>query len=178
MLLALGFAASATSNAIARVVEQPAEKEKKKDLPIRKGTVVGTLTVNGEVTKLKYVYARRRTAPPPVDVGLYFNGGDSKDVIDVIITNQPLTEVTLTSIQEDKYHGADKIRGINLIIMSSGEHKWVTYFLLQSRIVRPGGMTTYRGNPQFETGKVTGQIEYKNYGLDVRTYSVSFDAPL
>jgi len=176
----LAFMASAGGDADARAAKPRTEQATKKAIATPRGVVVGTLTLNGKVIKLRYIYARRRVAPPPDDVRLHMSGEKPKGgVVDVIVTNQPLSEDILTRIQENKYHGSDKVRGIDLIIESSGEHSWVTYFLLQSGTVPQGGMTDSRGAPKIENGRIRGKIEYKNEDvLDVRTYSISFDAPL
>lgn len=178
-VVSVSFAGSSTGNADARAVKPPTAQAKKIAIAAPNGTVVGTLTINGRQVKIRHVYARKRLAPPPKDVRLYSKSGEPKgELIEVIMTNQPLPE-DLTNILKDKYHGSDKLRGIMLIIEPSEEHLWVTYFLLQSGTVPQSGMTTSRGSPRIENGRVTGKIEYKNEDvLDTRTYSVSFEATL
>lgn len=179
-VVSVSFAGPSAGNADAGAVKPPTAQAKKIAFAAPDGTVVGTLTINGRQFKLRHVYARKRLAPPLKDVRLYTDSGEPKgELIEVIMTNQPLPEDLLTDILKDKYHGSDKLRGIVLIIEPSEEHLWVTYFLLQSGTVPQSGMTTNRGKPRIENGRITGKIEYKNEDvLDTRTYSVSFKATL
>src|SRR5207245_2668119 len=52
-------------NAYARSVKPPTAQAKEKAVGTPNGTVLGTLTINGRPVKLRYVYARKRLAPPP-----------------------------------------------------------------------------------------------------------------
>lgn len=177
MLLAPGFSASAAGNVDARAAKPPTEQATKKAIANPNGAVVGTLTINDKVIKLKYIYVRHE-APPPDGARLRSNGEKPKGAIEVIITNQPLPEDIVTKIQESKYEGSDKIRGIVLIIDPSGEADLITRFLLQSGTVSPSGLLVRRGNPKIENGMVRGKIECRSVHVDEITYSVSFDAPL
>src|SRR5437762_9621943 len=95
ILFAISFTASAPRNAYARSVKPPTARAKEKAVGTPNGTVLGTLTINGRPVKLRYVYARKRLAPPPGDPSFY---SGKLPLTEVIITNQPLSEDTLTSI--------------------------------------------------------------------------------
>ena len=147
-----------------------------------KGTVSGTLTINGKPIKLKYAYARKREIRP-LDIkwfGLKEGEKLEDGVVELMITNQPLSEDIKTQILEDKYHGSKKIRGILLTLDASEKHGWINTFLLDYGTASKGaGMTMGQGKPHITESKVSGKLLYKHQGAgDETTYVVSFDVPL
>jgi len=142
------------------------------------GTVKGTLTVNGKKFPLTNVYARKREAWP-VDAKRL--GADNvKDltcgIVDVIATNESLSNKTIAGILQDDYKGSATIRGVRFVIDASGKHKWANVFLLEEGSVTGYGMTQSDGS--ITTGRrYSGEVHVKNEEVtQVRQFDVEFDA--
>ena len=193
-LLAISFAASAVQGTRANAVKTPTTQAKETTAAATpNGTAVGTLTVDGKETKVKFVCARERNIRPP----------DPGGAIDLFITNQPLPEDILTRMTENQYRGSDKIKGIMLTIRPwkldhgpAGDtfQSWemgigiggdrgepvVSRFIGQSGMVSDNN-TQNKSLTDFkiENGRVRGKAIYKGEdGIRTTTYSISFDAPL
>lgn len=141
------------------------------------GTVQGALTVNGEKFDLTHIYGRKREAWP-ADAQLL--GADDVDelscgVVELVLTNEPLSDATLAGILESEYKGSETIRGLRIVIDGAGTYKWETQFLLEEGAVKGWGITQSSGS--ITTGRrYTGQLASSNQQVNqVRTYDVSFD---
>jgi|GEM_PF-1676286 len=142
------------------------------------GTVKGTLSLDGKVTTLHHIYGRKREAWPADVQELSVDGiGDlSCGIVDVIITNLPVSDAVLTSILQNEYHGSEKIRGVCLTFEGSGKHSFVHSFLLASGASKGFGITQSTGEINEEHGRVIGAVKCKNEeNLAVRVFDVSFD---
>jgi hypothetical protein len=141
------------------------------------GTVKGTLTLNGKKFPLTNAYARKREAWP-VDAKRL--GADNVEdltcgIIDVLLTNEPLSNKTIASILQDDYKGSETIRGVRFVIDGSGKHKWANVFLLQEGSVTGYGMTQSSGS--ITTGRhYTGEVHVSNQEVtQTRQFDVEFD---
>src|SRR5258708_40315671 len=76
------------------------------------GTVKGTLTLDGKAIALHHIYGRKREAWPNDAKQFSVESVDepSCGIVDVIITNVPVSDPVLTSILQGEYHGSDSIR--------------------------------------------------------------------
>jgi hypothetical protein len=141
------------------------------------GTVKGALTLNGKKFPLTNAYARKREAWP-VDAKRL--GADNVEdltcgIIDVLLTNEPLSNKTIASILQDDYKGSETIRGVRFVIDGSGKHKWANVFLLQEGSVTGYGMTQSSGS--ITTGRhYTGEVHVSNQEVtQTRQFDVEFD---
>lgn len=142
------------------------------------GTVKGTLTLDGKVITLHHIYGRKREAWPADVKELNVDGIDdlSCGIVDVVITNVPVSDAVLTSILQNEYHGSDKIRGVCLAFEGSGKHSFARSFLLASGATKGFGITQSTGEINEEHGRVIGAVKCKNEeDLEVRVFDVSFD---
>lgn len=141
------------------------------------GTVTGTLTINGEEFPLQHVYGRKREAWPADAKTL--GADDVKElscgVVDLIFTNEPLSEEVVAGILANDYKGSDKVRGVRLVVDASGKYKWETMFLLESGAVRGYGLSQSSGS--MSTGRrFTGKVSLRNEEVhQVRSYDLTFD---
>lgn len=142
------------------------------------GTVKGTLTLDGKVIPLHHIYARKREAWPADVKELNVDGMDdlSCGIVDVVMTNVPLSAAALTSILQHEYHGSETIRGVCLTFEGAGKHSYVHTFLLASGATKGFGMTQSSGEIKEEHGRVIGAVKCKNEEtLEVRVFNISFD---
>ena len=142
------------------------------------GTVTGTLTLNGKAITLRHIYGRKREAWPMDTKPFNVDSVDelSCGIIEVMITNLPLSDAVLTSILQNEYHGSDKIRGICLTFEASGKHSFVHQFLLESGAAEGFGITQTDGEMKMDHGRVIGSVKCKNdENTDTRVFKVSFD---
>lgn len=141
------------------------------------GTVKGVLTVNGKKFTLTNAYARKREAWP-VDAKRL--GADNVEdltcgIVDVLLTNEPLSNKTIASILQDDYKGSPTIRGVRFVVDGSTKYKWANVFLLEEGSVTGYGMTQSSGS--ITTGRhYTGDVHVKNEEVtQVRMFDVEFD---
>ncbi len=142
------------------------------------GTVKGTLSLDGKVITLHHIYGRKRESWPADVQELSVDGiGDlSCGIVDVVITNLPVSDAVLTSILQKEFHGSEKIRGVCLTFEGSGKHSFVHTFLLASGATKGFGITQSTGEIKEEHGRVIGAVKCKNEeNLEVRVFDVSFD---
>jgi len=138
-------------------------------LPPDEGKAAGTLKLKTNTYNLKYAYTWKER--------IFFDEPDER--VFVLMTEAPVPQNR--KIFEDKMEmgmliGSDKIRGIELIIDSSGV-ALQSNFLLKNGTLSDSTQRTELKEFRIENGRVKGKAEYK--GEDgIRTYSVSFDAPL
>jgi hypothetical protein len=135
--------------------------------------VDGKLTIDGKATELRYAYARKREFRPPAPQGL----------IDLLVTNQPLSEEALTRILEVKYDGSDKIRSIWMCFDASGAYKGERLLLQSGSVPAATGvimsMMQGTGKTRIENGRINGSLEANiNSPTRSTTFAVSFDVPL
>ncbi|HEY7547458.1 MAG TPA: hypothetical protein VID27_21355, partial [Blastocatellia bacterium] len=174
VLFALSLTVSASTPA-AQTTKTPATQ---------RGTVAGTLTLDGKAITLGYIYAQRREARPSDAERFKLKDDETLDagVIDLIATNLPLTEKTINDLISDRYRGSNTTRGIWLIIDSSQKHDLVRNFLLQSGVVAGGAGTSMvmsSGDARIEHGRFSGKLECKIEEVTtLRMYSFTFDALL
>ncbi len=144
------------------------------------GTVTGTLTVNGKKFVLAHLYARKREAWPTDAKQLGAENVEelSCGVVELLMTNEPLSNATITSILQNDYKGSKTIRGVQLIVDAGGKYKWTENFLLESGPVDTVGITQTNGG--IEAGKRwTGHVECNNQFVnETRAFSVKFDAKI
>lgn len=142
------------------------------------GTVKGTLTLDGKVFTLHHIYGRKREAWPADVKELNVDGIDdlSCGIVDVVITNVPVSDTVLTSILQNEYHGSEKIRGVCVTFEASGKHSFVPAFLLASGVTKGYGVTQTAGEIKWEHGRVIGTVKCKNEeDIEVRVVNVSVD---
>lgn len=141
------------------------------------GTVSGTLTLDGTKFALKHIYARKREAWP-ADVGFLSAkelGNLSCGIVDVIMTNEPLTEPDIAAILQGDYRGSPKTRGVRLVIDGAGTYKWETLFLFDSGTVQGFGTTQTEGSIT-AGARYSGHLEERNEDVTkVRVVDVTFD---
>jgi hypothetical protein len=142
------------------------------------GTVKGNLTINGRKYPLTHIYGRKREAWPTDAKQL---GADNVEdltcgVVELLMTNEPLSNAAIAGILQNDYKGSKTIRGVRLIIDGSGKYKWTHNFLLDSGAVQGFGMTQTNGS--IDAGKRwTGHVECRNEEVnEVRSFSLTFDA--
>src|SRR5262245_31194956 len=108
----------------------------------------GRLTIYGKVTELKYAYARQRDFPPPSP-----QGG-----IDLLMTNQPLTDEQAARIFEIKFDGSDKLRGLWMMFDREGKYLSERLLLQSGPILAPSGvfmkMMDGNQNTKVENGRI------------------------
>ena len=142
------------------------------------GTVKGSLTINGKKYALTHIYGRKREAWPADAKQL---GAENVEdltcgIVELLMTNEPLSNATIASILQNDYKGSKTIRGVRLIIDGSGKYKWTHNFLLDSGSVQGFGMTQTNGS--IDGGKRwTGNVECNNQDVNqVRSFSITFDS--
>ncbi len=138
-------------------------------LPPDEGKASGKLQLKGKAYSLKYAYTWKER--------IFFDEPDER--IYVLITEGPVPperKIFEDNIEMGLLIGSDKIRGIELIIDASGL-PLQSNFLLQNGTLADSTQKTELNGFRIENGRVKGKAEYK--GEDgIRTYTVSFDAPL
>lgn len=138
-------------------------------LPPDEGKASGILRLKGRTYNLKYAYTWKER--------IFFDEPDER--IYLVITEGPVPpdrKIFEDNIEMGLLIGLDKIRGIELIIDPSGL-PLQSNFLLQTGTLSDSTQKTELKEFRIENGRVKGKAEYK--GEDgIRTYSVSFDAPL
>jgi len=138
-------------------------------LPPEEGKATGNLKLKANSYNLKYAYSWKER--------IFFDEPDER--IYVLMTEGPVPRDK--KIFEDSFEmgmliGSDKIRGIELIIDPSGV-PLQSSFLLKNGTLSDSTQKTELKEFRIENGRVKGRAEYK--GEDgIRTYSVTFDAPL
>ena len=142
------------------------------------GTVNGALTINGKKFPLTHIYGRKREAWPSDAKQL---GAENVEeltcgVVELLMTNEPLSDATIASILQNDYKGSKTIRGVRLIIDESGKYEWAHNFLLESGAVQGFGITQTNGS--IDGGKRwTGHVECSNQEVnEVRSFSITFDS--
>lgn len=162
---------------VCTVVGVPLRAEPRKQVIASKDTVTGTLTVNGKKFTLAHIYGRKREAWPADAKLLDVDEGEelSCGIVELILSNEALSEKTLASILQNEYQGSDRIRGLRFVVDGSGKYKWATQFLLESGAVTGYGMTQTSGS--ITSGRrYVGEVACKNEEVtQVRTFEVSFD---
>jgi len=149
----------------------------------QRGTVVGTVTLEGKTIKLGYIYAQRREALPEDAQRFGLKEGETLDagVVDLIATDQPITQDMIDAIPVNKYNGSD-LRGVWLLLDLSNQHSSADYFLVTAGALPTGSgtvMISTQGNAQIEHGKLTGKLESRVQEVStVKAYSILFDTPL
>lgn len=144
------------------------------------GTVTGTLKLNDRTYQLKYVYVRKREVWPSDAKVL---GVDTVEelpcgIVEMLFTNEPLPDATITAILHNEYQGSPTIRGVRFISDGSGKRDWATRYLLDTGSVQGFGMTDSSG--KIETGgHYKGHVESRNQDVTkVRELDFTFDAPV
>lgn len=147
------------------------------------GVVVGTLTIGGEVTKLRHVFAQRREARPADATRFELKDGEGlrAGVIDLIATNEPLSDAAMADLIEQRYQGS-RIRGVWLLLDPSNAHSLRSFFLLATGALPSAmgtAMSSSEGSAQVEHGKLTGKLAGRIQEVStLKTYEVLFDTPL
>lgn len=147
-------------------------------------TLSGTLTINGKSIKLKYAHALQRPARSLDRKRFERNEEDGLEngLIELIITDRPLSQDILKQIMDDDYHGGSNIKGVLLTIDASDKRKrqWINTFLLEDGTASFNtGLTMGQGEPQINNGKIKGALLYKHEGVGTTiTYSVTFNIPI
>jgi hypothetical protein len=181
MLLALSLTTAVGQNAKASEPAAPKQATTAANKPIAaadNGTVTGTFTLNGKAITLKHIYGRKREAWPMDTKPFKVDSVEelSCGIVEVIITNLPVSDAVLTSILQNEYHGSDKIRGICLTFEASGKHSFVHQFLLESGPTEGFGITQTNGEMKMDHGRVIGTVTCKNdENTESRVFKVSFD---
>jgi len=141
------------------------------------GTVSGTLTLDGTKFALTHIYARKREAWP-ADVE-FLSAKELENlpcgIVDVIMTNEPLTEPEIAAILQGDYRGSPKTRGVRLVIDGAGTYKWETLFLLDTGTVQAFGTTQTEGSIA-AGARYSGKLAERNEDVTkVRVVEVTFD---
>ena len=154
--------------------------------PHSRNAVEGAITVDGKSFRLGHIYALKLKSP-------YFypqqqdKKGEDIDMVEVVMTNVPVSGDMLDKIVHDEYYGSDKIKGVAIRIDPAGKNSWYAQLLLDSgpvfevgtTAVFAGGVTWVMGGPVLEQDRVRGQITFRSQeALVTRTYKVAFEAPL
>jgi hypothetical protein len=159
----LGSAASSVFNG-----RQALAQSKSKTTDASGAHADGKLSVDGKSTQLKYVYARRDSSASPL--------------VDLIMTNQPISDDAITSILGATYRGSDKLRGFWLILDSKGRYQPPQLLLQSGEVPSTGGVMEMMSGDEFskiENGRIRGKLECK-ISTPARTtaFVASYDAPL
>jgi hypothetical protein len=144
------------------------------------GTVTGTLKLNDKTYQLKYVYVRKREVWPSDTKALGVETVEDLPcgIVEMLFTNEPLPDATITAILHNEYQGSPTIWGARLISDGSGKHDWTTRYLLDTGSVEGFGMTDSSGS--IETGgHYKGHVESRNQDVTkIRELDFTFDAPV
>jgi hypothetical protein len=159
-LLALAFTAPDGAGILAQSRSKPSDSSA--------GKVDGKLTIDGKAIQLKYAYARRDSAASPL--------------VDLIMTNQPLSDDAIAAVLAVKYRGSDKLKGLWLILDSKGTYRPPQLLIDSGEVSASGGvMEMMTGNDvtTIESGRIRGKLECKiNTPARTTSFVFSFDAPL
>jgi hypothetical protein len=147
---------------------------------VSEGTVTGTLKLNDKTYALKYVYVRKREVWPSDTKALRVETVEDLPcgIVEMLFTNEPLPDATITAILHNEYHGSPTIRGVRLISDGTGKRDWTTRYLLDTGSVEGFGMTDSSGS--IETGgHYKGHVESRNQDVTkIRELDFTFDAPV
>lgn len=146
------------------------------------GVVAGTLTIDGTSTRLQYVYALEHVASR-VDLdrlGLRHGETIEKDVINVVLVNQPLTAEIVNDIVGDKPQIPANLIGLLFTIDPTRDYHWESQFLVNAGRVSLFGYTSSGGDaPRVEEGRIKAKLALTNQdAVHQRAFLLSFDAPL
>ena len=169
----VGFAlisAGCTTNLVKKVNSAPT------------GVVAGTMTIDGKPTSLKYVYVREHGVHQ-IDIdrlGLRHGETIESDVINVLLSNEPLSAEQVDDLSGDTARIPANLIGIFLTIDPSRSNHWESQFLVNSERVSLFGYTTTGGaHPTIEDGRIRAKLALQNQdAIHQRAFLFSFDAPV
>ncbi len=146
------------------------------------GVVAGNLTIDGTPTRMQYVYALEHVATR-VDIdrlGLRHGETIEKDVISVVLANQPLTAEIINDIVGDTTRIPAGLIGLLFTIDPTRGYHWESQFLANAERISLFGYTSSGGDaPRIEVGRIKAKLALTNQdAVHRRGFLLSFDAPL
>jgi hypothetical protein len=172
--------AKAGSGKSTKAAASAAKASAKPPVAASEGTITGTLKLNDKTYPLKYVYARKREVWPSDTKALGVKAAEDLPcgIVEMLFTNEPLPDATITAILHNEYQGSPTVRGVRFISDGSGKRDWTTRYLLDTGAVEAFGMT--QSNGSIETGAhYKGHAESRNQEVTkTRDLDVTFDAPV